>query len=157
MDVVTICDEIITVDQVRTVVKDGEPWFVAKDVAEVLEFSETAQMTRHLDSEEVMSVKLTGMNMNSTLINEAGLYSVILRSRKPEAKQFKRWITHEVIPTIRKTGGYAAILKRKQQKIRRFDDYLYASFRQAAWTVKARENRVKNVGLLAEFETFLQA
>ncbi|MDE1454673.1 helix-turn-helix domain-containing protein [Bacillus paralicheniformis] len=52
---------------------------------------------------------------------------------------------------------HAAILKRKQQKIRRFDDYLYASFRQAAWTVKARENRVKNVGLLAEFETFLQA
>ncbi|WP_307894021.1 BRO-N domain-containing protein [Bacillus swezeyi] len=92
--------------QVRTVVKDGEPWFVAKDVAEVLEFSETAQMTRHLDSDEVMSVKLTGMNMNSTLINEAGLYSVILRSRKPEAKQFKRWITHEVIPTIRKTGSY---------------------------------------------------
>ncbi|MED4309148.1 helix-turn-helix domain-containing protein [Bacillus paralicheniformis] len=52
---------------------------------------------------------------------------------------------------------HAAILKRKHQKIRRFDDYLYASFRQAAWTVKARENRVKNVGLLAEFETFLQA
>lgn len=109
------------------------------------------------DEKGVALTDTLGGMQELTVVNEPGLYSLILRSRKPEAKQFKRWITHEVIPTIRKTGGYAAILKRKQQKIRRFDDYLYASFRQAAWTVKARENRVKNVGLLVEFETFLES
>nr|WP_276561612.1 Bro-N domain-containing protein [Bacillus sonorensis] len=140
-------------------VKDGEPWFVAKDVCDVLEIKNNRDALSRLDDDE-KGVALTdtlGGTQELTVVNEPGLYSLILRSRKPEAKQFKRWITHGVIPTIRKTGGYAAILKRKQQKIRRFDDYLYASFRQAAWTVKARENRVKNVGLLAEFETFLEA
>ncbi|MHA7962816.1 BRO family protein [Paenibacillus sp. CAU 1782] len=92
--------------EVRTVMIEGEPWFVAKDVADVLGFSETAAMTRYLDDDEVMSVKLAGMNMNSSTISESGLYSAILRSRKPEAKQFRKWITSEVLPTIRKTGGY---------------------------------------------------
>lgn len=94
-------------NQLRIVQKDNEPWFVAKDVADILDFSETNAMTRHLDDDESMSVKLTGMNMNSTIINEPGLYSAVLRSRKPEAKEFKRWITHEVIPSIRKHGAYA--------------------------------------------------
>lgn len=92
--------------QLRIIEKDGDPWFVAKDVAEILGFSETNAMTRYLDDDETMSVKLTGMNMNSTIINEPGLYSAVLRSRKPEAKRFKRWITHEVIPSIRKHGAY---------------------------------------------------
>lgn len=92
--------------QVRTVVKGEDIWFVAKDVAEVLEFSETHAMTRHLDEEELMSVKLTGMNMKSTLMNESGLYSAILRSRKPQAKVFKKWVTSEVLPSIRKHGAY---------------------------------------------------
>ena len=92
--------------QVRLHLKDNEVWFIAKDVAEILDYSETAQMTRHLDNDEVMSVKLTGMNMNSTLISEAGLYSAIFRSRKPEAKTFKRWITHQVLPSIRRHGAY---------------------------------------------------
>ncbi|HDR7801333.1 TPA: phage antirepressor KilAC domain-containing protein [Bacillus tropicus] len=91
---------------VRTVVKGEDIWFVAKDVAEVLEFSETHAMTRHLDEEELMSVKLTGMNMKSTLMNESGLYSAILRSRKPQAKVFKKWVTSEVLPSIRKHGAY---------------------------------------------------
>lgn len=92
--------------QVRTVVKGENIWFVAKDVAEVLEFSDTHAMTRHLDEEELMSVKLTGMNMKSTLMNESGLYSAILRSRKPQAKAFKKWVTSEVLPSIRKHGAY---------------------------------------------------
>ena len=91
---------------VRVLAVEGEPWFVAADVARVLEFSETAAMTRYLDDDESMSVKLTGMNMLSTLINEPGLYSAILRSRKSEAKEFKRWVAHEVLPSIRKHGVY---------------------------------------------------
>lgn len=93
---------------VRTVLIDDEPWFVAKDVADILEYSETAQMKRRLDKEDSMSVKLTGMNMKSTIINESGLYEAIIGSKKKEVKPFKRWITHEVLPTIRKTGSYQA-------------------------------------------------
>lgn len=92
--------------QVRTVLIESEPWFVAKDVADILEYSETAQMTRRLDKEDSMSVKLTGMNMKSTIINESGLYEAIIGSKKKDARKFKRWITHEVLPTIRKHGAY---------------------------------------------------
>ncbi|MGO2429387.1 MAG: phage antirepressor [Lactococcus cremoris] len=91
---------------VRTVLIDDEPWFVAKDVADILEYSETAQMTRRLEKEDSMSVKLTGMNMKSTIINESGLYEAIIGSKKKEVKPFKRWVTHEVLPTIRKHGAY---------------------------------------------------
>ena len=91
---------------VRTVLVDNEPWFVAKDVSDILEYSETAQMTRRLDKEDSMSVKLTGMNMKSTIINESGLYEAIIGSKKKDARQFKRWITHDVLPTIRKHGAY---------------------------------------------------
>ncbi|MED0870153.1 phage antirepressor [Bacillus spizizenii] len=97
--------------QVRTVVKDGQPWFVAKDVCNVLNHSNHKVAVSRLDEDEVSKVYLTdslGRNQKTTVVNEAGLYSLILTSNKPEAKQFKRWITHEVIPTIRKTGGYVA-------------------------------------------------
>ncbi|MCY9153669.1 Bro-N domain-containing protein [Bacillus haynesii] len=95
--------------QVRTVVKDNEPWFVAKDVCNVLNHSNHKVAVSRLDEDEVSKVYLTdslGRNQKTTVVNEAGLYSLILTSNKPEAKQFKRWITHEVIPTIRKTGSY---------------------------------------------------
>lgn len=97
--------------QVRTVVKDGEPWFVAKDVCDVLGITDARKSVNLLDEDERNSIPITdslGRNQETFIINEPGLYSLILRSRKPEAKQFKRWITHEVIPTIRKTGGYVA-------------------------------------------------
>ncbi|MCG3229830.1 phage antirepressor KilAC domain-containing protein [Bacillus subtilis] len=97
--------------QVRTVVNDGQPWFVAKDVCNVLNHSNHKVAASRLDEDEVSKVYLTdslGRNQKTTVVNEAGLYSLILTSNKPEAKQFKRWITHEVIPTIRKTGGYVA-------------------------------------------------
>jgi prophage antirepressor-like protein len=88
---------------------DGEIWFVAKDVCDALGFSETAAATRHLDSDEKMPVKLTGISTTNpvvTIINESGLYSLVLRSRKPEAKKFKKWVTGEVLPSIRKHGAY---------------------------------------------------
>lgn len=95
--------------QVRVVLRDGEPWFVARDVCEVLDHSDTSTAIRRLDDDEKLTQTMfvSGQNREVWLVNEPGLYSLILTSRKPEAKAFKRWITHEVIPAIRKTGAYA--------------------------------------------------
>ena len=89
--------------------KDGEAWFVAKDVAQVLDYSSTQAMTRSLDDDEkgMQIVHTLGGDQNVTIISEAGLYSATLRSRVPEAKKFKRWVTHEVLPSIRRHGAYA--------------------------------------------------
>lgn len=91
---------------VRTVIIDNELYFVGKDVADVLEYSETYAMTKRLDEEDFISTKLAGMNMKSTLINESGMYAAIIGSQLPNAKRFKRWVTSEVLPTIRKHGAY---------------------------------------------------
>ena len=95
--------------QVRTVVIDDEPWFVAADVCRALDIGNSRQAVTRLDDDEKNTVTLNdGIpgNPEKTVVNEPGLYSLVLGSRKPEAKAFKRWITHEVIPAIRKTGGY---------------------------------------------------
>ncbi|MBB6283802.1 MULTISPECIES: phage antirepressor KilAC domain-containing protein [Geobacillus] len=97
--------------QVRTIIKNDEVWFVAKDVCDILNHSNHKMAVSRLDEDEVNKVYLIdslGRQQQTTVVNEAGLYSLILTSNKPEARQFKRWITHEVIPTIRKTGGYVA-------------------------------------------------
>ena len=93
---------------IRIVTKDGEPWFVAKDVCKVLEITKVDSAIRNLDADEkgAHTVSTPGGNQEMTIVSEAGLYSLILRSRKPEAKAFKRWVTHEVLPSIRKTGAY---------------------------------------------------
>lgn len=93
---------------VRTVTVDGEPWFVGTDVARVLELGNIHSSLALLDDDEkgIHSVETLGGDQRVATVNEPGLYSLILRSRKPQAKAFKRWITHEVIPTIRKTGRY---------------------------------------------------
>ena len=87
-----------------------EPWFVATDVAEALEYRNAPDMTRNLDDDEkgTQIVRTLGGDQEMTVINESGLYSAILRSRKPEAKAFKKWVTSEVLPSIRKTGSYSA-------------------------------------------------
>ncbi|ENU56738.1 Phage antirepressor protein [Acinetobacter guillouiae MSP4-18] len=98
-------------NEIRTIIKeDGEIWFVASDVAKVLEYSETSAMTRHLDNEErgLSIVQTLGGSQEVITINESGLYSATLKSRKPEAKSFKKWITSVVLPSIRKNGGYIA-------------------------------------------------
>lgn len=91
---------------VRTVVIDGEPWFVAKDVCEILDTDPTA--TRKLDADEkgLHSIQTLGGTQQVSIVNESGLYSLVLSSRKAEAKAFKRWVTSEVLPAIRKTGRY---------------------------------------------------
>ena len=93
---------------VRIVEKGGEPWFVARDVCKVLEITKVDSAIRNLDADEkgAHTVSTPGGNQEMTIVSEAGLYSLILRSRKPEAKAFKRWVTHEVLPSIRKTGAY---------------------------------------------------
>lgn len=97
-----------TFGEVRTVICDGEPWFVATDVCKALEIGTTSKALERLDDDEkgMNSIPTHGGEQNMSIINEAGLYSLVLGSRKPEAKAFKRWITHEVIPTIRKHGAY---------------------------------------------------
>lgn len=94
--------------EVRSTVVNGEPWFVAKDVCDVLSIQNTAQALDSLDEDEKLTyvLHISGQNREAWCVNEPGLYSLIMRSRKPEAKQFKRWITHEVIPSIRKHGAY---------------------------------------------------
>ena len=95
--------------QVRPIEKNGEPWFVGKDVAEILGYSDTAQAVRkHIDNEDKGVVEMTtpGGKQPVTIINESGLYSLILSSKLPTAKEFKHWVTSEVLPSIRKTGEY---------------------------------------------------
>ena len=94
---------------VRIITINDEPWFVGKDVADILGYSNSRKaLSDHVDDEDkgVTKSDTLGGNQNITIINESGLYSLILKSKKPEAKQFKRWVTSEVLPTIRKHGAY---------------------------------------------------
>ncbi len=98
-----------TFGEVRTVMRDGEPWFVAADVCRALEIANPRDAMGRLEDDE-KGVALTdtpGGKQNLTVVNEPGLYALVLGSRKPEAKAYKRWITHEVVPAIRKHGAYA--------------------------------------------------
>lgn len=96
--------------EVRTVMREGEPWFVAADVCRVLELEDTGRATERLDEDELTRIKIVsgGQGREMIAVNEPGLYSLVLGSRKPEARRFKRWITHDVLPSIRKYGMYAS-------------------------------------------------
>ena len=91
--------------EIRTVKKGGDLWWVLKDVCDVLELSNPTMIAGRLDEDERAKFDL-GRQGETNIINESGLYNVILRSDKPEAKKFKRWVTHEVLPSIRKHGAY---------------------------------------------------
>ena len=93
--------------QIRMVMVDDEPWFVAKDISDKLGYAQTSNMMKRIDDEDFKSSVLDGMNMKSLLINESGLYSAIIGSKLPSAKQFKHWVTSDVLPSIRKHGAYA--------------------------------------------------
>ena len=96
--------------QIRTIEIGGEPWFVGKDVAEILGYKDTSDaMRRHVDDEDKLTRCFTdsGQSREMYVINESGLYSLILSSKLPTAKRFKRWVTSKVLPAIRKTGAYA--------------------------------------------------
>lgn len=96
---------------VRTVMRDGEPWFVAADVCAALGIGNPRQAVSNLDDDEVRQEPVTttdgsGRELQTNLVSEPGLYSLIMRSRKAEAKAFRRWVTHDVLPAIRRDGGY---------------------------------------------------
>lgn len=95
--------------EVRTIAKDGEPWFVANDICKVLGHTNSRVAVAALDEDEkgVSKVYTLGGEQQMTVVNEAGMYQLVIRSNLPAAKAFKRWITHEVIPTIRRHGAYA--------------------------------------------------
>ena len=95
--------------RVRTLQIENEPYFVGKDVAEILGYSDTNQAIRmHVDEDDKLTSSFNGSGQNRQMyvINESGLYSLILKSKLPQARQFKRWVTNEVLPTIRKHGAY---------------------------------------------------
>lgn len=95
--------------KVRTVQIDNEPWFVAKDLTDRLEYQNGSRdIERHVDEEDrqIIPLFIGNQTRNVTIVNESGLYALVLSSKMPKAKQFRRWVTSEVIPSIRKTGGY---------------------------------------------------
>lgn len=95
--------------EVRSVVINGDIWFLGKDVASILEYSNTAKAIRdHVDDEDKLTerIVLSGQNREAIFINESGLYSLILSSKLPNARKFKKWVTSEVLPSIRKHGAY---------------------------------------------------
>lgn len=94
---------------IRTIEQNNEVWFVGKDVADALGYERADNAIRnHVDNEDKLmhQISASGQNRNMVIINESGLYSLVLSSKLPTAKQFKRWVTSDVLPTIRKTGGY---------------------------------------------------
>lgn len=106
--------------QVRTVIKDGQPWWVLKDICDILELGSPHKVAERLEEDERIQIPVMdslGRLQDTTIINEPGLYNVILRSDKPEAKVFKRWVTHEVLPSIRQTGSYSLNQLSQQFKI----------------------------------------
>ncbi|WP_293134820.1 Bro-N domain-containing protein [Microcoleus sp. bin38.metabat.b11b12b14.051] len=97
--------------QVRVIAIEGEPWFVAKDLCEAIGLSNVGQTLARLDEDEINTIILndgTSGNPTTAIVSESGMFALILRSSKPEAKPFRKWVTSEVLPSIRKTGGYTA-------------------------------------------------
>ena len=109
-------------EQLRTVQRDDGLWWVLRDVCRVLNIGNVTDTKKRLDPDEVDLTDLIdsmGRVQATTIINEPGLYAVILRSDKPEAKQFKRWVTHDVLPSIRKTGAYGV----PPERLAKLDEY----------------------------------
>lgn len=129
--------------QVRTVTIDGEPWFVAKDVATALGYSNTRDaIAKHVDDDDKNTVVIRDGkgNPNQTVINESGLYSLVLSSKLPTAKKFKHWITSEVLPAIRKTGGYIANAETMTDA-----EIMSKALLIAKQTIESREQRIHSL------------
>lgn len=126
--------------QVRVIQREGEPWFVAADVCKSLEIGNSRQAVARLDDDEkgVISTDTLGGQQQVTIVNEPGLYTLVLGSRKPEARLFKRWITHEVIPAIRKTGGYIA-----GEKSMTDEELMAKALLMAQNKIQQRDERIK--------------
>ncbi|GAA0825410.1 phage antirepressor [Clostridium tertium] len=127
--------------QVRVITKESENWFIGKDIAEVLGYSNTRDALKsHVDDEDKADVAIYdgSQNRNMKIINESGLYSLILSSKLEGAKKFKRWITSEVLPQIRKTGGYIPIDEEESEQ-----DILAKALLIAQNTLKKKDELIK--------------
>ena len=133
---------------VRAIIEDGEPIFVASDIAKALGYRDAEKMARRLDDDEkgTRSVGTLGGDQNMTVITEAGLYSAILGSQVPNAKAFKRWVTHEVIPSIRRRGVYATA--ETAERLMADPDFMIRTFtelKSARSRAERAERRVKRM------------
>lgn len=146
-----------TGQQLRTLTIAGEPWFVASDVCAVLEIAQPASSLRLLDDDEkgVHTMHTPGGDQQVSIVNEPGLYSLVLRSRKPEAKAFKRWITHDVLPALRKTGIYS--VTPAYQLPQTFADALELAARQAREIEQNRDTIRELQGPAAAWDTLAEA
>lgn len=129
--------------QIRTIQQNGEPWFVGKDVADILGYQNGSRdVNRHVDEDDRQNYQNGTFESNRglTIINESGLYSLILSSKMPKAKEFKRWVTSEVIPAIRKTGGYIAGSENMTD-----EEIMAKAVLVAQSTIRQRDQRIKEL------------
>ena len=132
--------------EVRTLIIDNEPWFVGKDVAEVLGYNNTRDaLSKRVDEEDkgVANCDSLGGKQEMTIINESGLYSLILSSKLPKAKEFKRWVTSEVLPSIRKNGGYIA-----NQESMTDEELMAKAYTVALNVIKQKEEENKQLSII---------
>ena len=125
---------------IRTLNLNNEPWFVAKDISDFLNYSDASAMTRHLDEDEKTNCQIDSMSKSQIIINESGLYSAILRSKRPEAKKFKKWVTKEVLPTIRKTGGYLGNTEEMTE-----EEIMARALQVAQRTIEKKNQKIKTL------------
>lgn len=125
--------------QLRALLLNGTPWFVAKDVAKLLDYSDAQALTRRLNPDEVQNRQFVGSNpRGENLINESGLYNAIFGSRKPEANTFRNWVTNDVLPTIRKTGTYTTPQTLEQRSLALISELSAVAQEQKAELEQAR-------------------
>lgn len=141
---------------VRTVITDGEPWFVGKDVAVILGYSKPRNaIAAHVDCEDKKDALIQGDlggTQKMTVINESGLYSLIISSKMPKARDFKRWVTSEILPTIRRTGGYVADEDMFIENYLPFLDEPYQNlFRLQMMAINQLNERIRHDQPLVEF------
>jgi len=141
---------------VRTLMKDGQPWFVGKDVAVILGYNEPHKaIARHVDEDDRMKhpvIDSMGRTQNVTIVNESGFYSLVLASRMPNTKKFKRWVTSEVLPTIRRTGGYVGNEDMFVESYLPFaDDAVKNLFRLNLMTIRQLNEKIRRDEPLVQF------
>lgn len=136
--------------QVRTVIVNGEPFFVAKDVCDILQLSDVCKTVSKLDDDEklIRKVFVSGQNRDVTLVNESGLYNLIFRSYKSEAKTFRKWVTGEVLPTLRKTGKYE-VKPRQSVRYPRRGEQMTADVLDLLWLIgeSLHQGDIKDIAL----------
>lgn len=141
--------------KVRTVFKNGEPWFVGKDVADILEYRNGSRdINRHVDEDDRCKIMIFDGNQNkeTIIINESGFYSLVLSSKMPKAKEFRRWVTSQILPTIRRTGGYVSNEDMFIENYLPFLDEPYQNlFRLQMMAINQLNERIRHDQPLVEF------